>query len=126
MDTAFSLQSVLCSFAWSQTAPQTQACSAIATHWRKLVRLTLQIAQPKTYGERQQVALTCSAGLNLTIPLLVDDINDTVASAFSAFPDRLYIIGKDGKVAYQGGRGPREFSVPEMTAALEKFIEETH
>jgi len=86
----------------------------------------LQIAQPKTYGERQQIALTCSAGLNLTIPLLVDDINDTVASAFSAFPDRLYIIGKDGKIAYQGGRGPREFSVPEMTAALEKIIEKSN
>ena len=84
----------------------------------------LQIARPKPTENASKLRLTCSAGLNLKIPLLVDDINDTVASAFSAFPDRLYIIGKDGKIAYQGG--PREFSVPEMTATLEKIIEKTN
>tara|TARA_B100001971_G_scaffold22733_1_gene17731 strand:- start:115 stop:315 length:201 start_codon:yes stop_codon:yes gene_type:complete len=61
-------------------------------------------------------------GLKLTMPLLVDDINDTVARAFEAFPDRMYIIGKDGRIAYKGGRGPREFSVPEMQEALQKLI----
>lgn len=82
----------------------------------------LKIAQPTTYGERQQVALTCSAGLNLTIPLLVDDIDDTVSRSFDAMPDRMYIISKDGRIAYKGGRGPREFSVPEMQEELEKLI----
>ncbi len=82
----------------------------------------LQIEQPKTFEARQEIALTCSVGLKLTMPLLVDDINDTVARTFEAFPDRMYIIGKDGRIAYKGGRGPREFSVPEMQEALQKLI----
>ena len=82
----------------------------------------LQIEQPKTFEARQEIALTCSVGLKLTMPLLVDDINDSVARTFEAFPDRMYIIGKDGRIAYKGGRGPREFSVPEMQEALQKLI----
>jgi hypothetical protein len=52
----------------------------------------------------------------------VDDINDTVARAFEAFPDRMYIIGNDGRIAYKGGRGPREFDVAEMQEELKKLI----
>jgi len=58
----------------------------------------------------------------MTMPLLVDDINDTVARTFEAFPDRMYIIGKDGRIAYKGGRGPREFDVAEMQEELKKLI----
>ena len=68
------------------------------------------------------MAITCSVNLNLTIPMLVDDIDDTVSRAFDAMPDRMYIIGKDGRIAYKGGRGPREFNVQEMTGALEKLL----
>ena len=82
----------------------------------------LQIEQPKTFERRQEVAITCSVNLNLTIPMLVDDIGDTVSRAFDAMPDRMYIIGKDGHIAYKGGRGPREFNVQEMTGALGKLL----
>ena len=68
------------------------------------------------------MAITCSVNLNLTIPMLVDDIDDTVSRAFDAMPDRMYIIGKDGRIAYKGGRGPREFNVQEMQEALQKLI----
>lgn len=82
----------------------------------------VQIEQPKTFEARQKVATTCSAGLNLTIPLLVDDIDNTVMRAFDSFPDRLYIIGPDGRITFQGGRGPRGFSVDEMETALKKML----
>ncbi len=82
----------------------------------------VQIEQPKTFLARKEVAAACSAGLKLTIPLLVDDIDNTVMNAFSAFPDRLYIIGPDARIAFQGGRGPRGFSVSEMEAALKKLL----
>jgi len=56
--------------------------------------------------------------------MLVDDIDDTVSRAFDAMPDRMYIIGKDGRIAYKGGRGPRGFNVAEMQTALEKLLPE--
>ena len=56
----------------------------------------------------------CCSELDLTIPTLVDDMDNTVASAFSAMPDRLFILGGNGKVAFCGDRGPRGFKVGEM------------
>ena len=82
----------------------------------------VQVEQPKTFLARMEVATACSAGLHLTIPLLVDDIDNTVMRAFDAFPDRLYIISPDGRIVFQGGRGPRGFSVPEMETALKKLL----
>ena len=37
---------------------------------------------------------------------MVDEINDKVGEAYSGFPDRMYLIDREGKVAYKGGRGP--------------------
>ena len=43
------------------------------------------------------------------IPVLVDDVDDAVALAYGGWPDRLYLIGRDGRVAFQGERGPDGF-----------------
>jgi hypothetical protein len=64
------------------------------------------------------VAGTCCAALGVTMPLLVDTIDDRVGHAYSGMPDRLYVIDRSGKVAYQGGRGPFGFRPAEMEQAL--------
>ena len=74
--------------------------------------------QPRTFEERIGVAQRCSKALNLTLPLLVDELNDRVGHAYSGMPDRLYIIDRQGKVAYKGGRGPFGFRVGEMEQSL--------
>ena len=82
----------------------------------------MEIAQPKTFEKRQEVAQGCSAALDLKIPILVDDMEDSVSKAYSGFPDRLFILEPGGKIAYSGGRGPWGFKVPEMTEALEELL----
>ena len=82
----------------------------------------VRIEQPKTYERRSEVATMCSGDLKLTIPVLVDGMDAQAARSYAAFPDRLYILGPDNRIAVQGGRGPREFSVSEMTAALENLL----
>jgi hypothetical protein len=82
----------------------------------------VNIAQPKTYEKRKQVASTCAAKVELDIPVLVDDMDDTVARAYHALPDRLFILGADGKIAYRGTRGPRGFNVDEMAQALAALV----
>ncbi len=76
------------------------------------------VAQPTTLAERVSVAEQCAAKLNPTMPLLVDDINDTVGNAYSGMPARLYVIDTQGKVAYKSGRGPFGFKPEEMEQAL--------
>lgn len=82
----------------------------------------VEIAQPKTFADRQNVAGACSTQLKLTIPMVVDDMDDTVARAYNALPDRLFLIGADGKIAYRGDRGPRGFKVDELKEALESIL----
>ena len=61
----------------------------------------------------------------LTMPAVVDDMEDTTAWNYAAFPDRLYVIAADGRVAYQSGRGPWGFLPAEMRDALADLIKAT-
>ena len=60
-------------------------------------------------------------GLQLSIPMLIDGMNNTIDRAFNGWPERLYVIGTDGRVAYQGGKGPYGFN----PAELEQFLSDT-
>jgi hypothetical protein len=44
--------------------------------------------------------------------------DDRVGNAYSGMPDRLYVIDRDGKVAYKGGRGPFGYKPGEMEQSL--------
>jgi hypothetical protein len=81
-------------------------------------RVGISISQPRTFEERRKVAQQCCAALEITMPLLVDTIDDRVGHAYSGMPDRLYVLDRAGKVAYQGGRGPFGFKPGEMEQSL--------
>ncbi len=53
------------------------------------------------------------------IPSVVDDIDDSANFAYAGWPDRLYLIGRHGKVVFHGGRGPFGFLPDELGAAIE-------
>ena len=74
--------------------------------------------QPRDLTERTDVAKTCCSKLKITMPMVVDTIDDRVGHAYSGMPDRLYVVDGRGKVAYQGGRGPFGFKPAEMEQAL--------
>jgi alkylhydroperoxidase family enzyme len=75
-------------------------------------------AQPRTTPERIAVATKCCQALKITMPLLIDKIDDRVGHLYSGMPDRLYVVGKDGRVVYKAGRGPFGFNPGEMEQAL--------
>jgi hypothetical protein len=79
---------------------------------------TKYIKDPATLLERFQVATSCVTDLKLSIPCLVDDMENSTADAYKGWPDRLYVIGKDGRVAFQGRPGPAGFRPEELERAL--------
>lgn len=81
-------------------------------------RVGINVAQPTTAAERTRVAVECCESLKLSLPMLVDDIDDAVGKAYSGFPDRLYLIDRDGRVAYKGGRGPYGYKPRELEQTL--------
>ncbi|MCH8273734.1 MAG: deiodinase [Armatimonadetes bacterium] len=82
------------------------------------------VADPTTAEERQAVAGVCVANLKISIPTVIDNMENTVELAYHGWPDRIYIIGKDGKVAYKSGRGPMGFKPKEAEEALKIILAE--
>src|SRR5271154_1192220 len=78
----------------------------------------IALSQPTDPGERFAVAKKCCTLLRMTIPLLVDELDDRVGRWYSGMPDRLYLIDRDGRVAYKGGRGPFGFNPGELEQSL--------
>ncbi len=58
------------------------------------------------------------------MPLLVDDLDDRVGHAYSGMPDRMYLIDREGRVAYKGGRGPFGFKPGELEHSIIMLLQE--
>jgi hypothetical protein len=80
------------------------------------------IANHTTLEERFAAARAGAARLGLTMPVLVDDMADTVSEAFAAWPERIYVIGADARIAFTGGPGPFEFDPDAATEALAALL----
>lgn len=80
------------------------------------------VNDPTTNDERVEVAATCALRLNIRMPVVVDDLDDQIASAYGALPDRLYLIDRGGKIAFQGDEGPWGFDPKALDAACESLI----
>ena len=80
-------------------------------------------AQPVSMDERIEIGSTCVLKLALEMPALVDEMDDAVALAYAGVPERLYLIGRDGRVAYKGGMGPMFFDPDEWRERIEAYLE---
>ncbi len=76
----------------------------------------VKLKDPKTFKERVATASACIKTAKFTIPVLVDDMADSAGIAYGAYPNRLYVVGSDGKIAFRGNQGP---DVDAMIRALE-------
>jgi hypothetical protein len=74
--------------------------------------------QPTTIDERIEVAKACSLRLDLTIPTLIDDMADSTDRKYYALPDRLFLIGRDGRIAFRGAPGPFGFVSDDLKKAI--------
>jgi type I thyroxine 5'-deiodinase len=82
------------------------------------VREGVVFASPKTDAERANVAGSCVRNLGIRFPALIDGIENTVERDYTGWPDRLLLIGKDGRVVYLSEPGPFGFH----PAGLEQAI----
>lgn len=81
------------------------------------------VADPKTLAERNKVAKDFVKDFKVSLPVLVDSIDDAVGKAYSGWPDRLYVIDAAGKIAYAGGPGPGGFKPAEVPPVLKRVLE---
>ncbi len=79
-------------------------------------------ADPKTAQERQEIASVCVRKLDIRFPAVVDNIENTTEQAYTAWPDRLYLVDQGGKIAWKGGPGPAGFRPEDLEAQIQKLL----
>jgi len=79
-------------------------------------------ASPRNEDERAFVAGSCVRKLGIEIPAVLDEFGNSTESAYTAWPDRLYLIDGSGKVAYKSMPGPFGFKPDELKGALGKVV----
>ena len=82
------------------------------------------INQPKSEEERHAAAQRCVDGLELTLPTVIDSMDNAINHAYGAWPDRLFVIGVDGILRFQGEPGPKGFDVEAWDAAIQQVLQE--
>jgi hypothetical protein len=78
-------------------------------------------ANPKTDEERAFVAGACVRKLGIEFPAIIDDIDNRTEVAYTGWPDRLYLIDRDGKVVFKSKPGPFGFKPDQLEAAIKKL-----
>ena len=88
--------------------------------WQLDTNVKDQVLFAKTRSEdkRTEVANVCVVKLGIKMPALVDYPDDRVERAYTGWPDRLYVIDKDGRIAYKSKAGPFGFKPEEVEATL--------
>jgi type I thyroxine 5'-deiodinase len=75
-------------------------------------------ASPKNEDERAQVAGACVRKLGIKFPAVLDQFENTAEKAYTGWPDRMYLIDSNGRVAYKSKPGPFGFKPEQLSAAL--------
>lgn len=66
--------------------------------------------QPVTEDDRHEVATSARSGMNIKIPMLIDNMENSTWNAYGKAPNAAYLIGKDGLIKLrQGWFEPVEF-----------------
>jgi type I thyroxine 5'-deiodinase len=81
--------------------------------------------QPTVPSERQSVAQSCCTRLSLSIPCVVDAINDPVDNLYAGWPERIFVVDGEGKIAFASKQGPWGFNPNEAERALRQVLSRT-
>ena len=84
----------------------------------------IAMLDPASDPERAEAAGACAVRLQIRMPVLIDGIDNETARQYGGWPDRLYLIGRNGRVAFQGDEGPSGFKPSELEEAIEKELAE--
>jgi hypothetical protein len=86
------------------------------------IRDHVLVASTKTLEQRDEAAHTCVVKLGIEIPALVDDVQDTTERAYTGWPDRLYVVDRNGRIAYKSKAGPFGFHPEEVAKVLPQLV----
>src|SRR5215813_8475433 len=82
------------------------------------IRDNVLLSSAKTVEEKEEHSTQCVRKLNIEFPTVVDNMDNAVETNYSGWPDRVYLVGSDGRIAYKSGPGPQGFRPKELDEAI--------
>lgn len=79
-------------------------------------------ASPKNFDERNQMGQLCVAKLGIKFPAVIDTFDNATKRFYTGWPDRLYVIDRDGQLSYKSGPGPYGFHPQGVEETLHKLV----
>jgi type I thyroxine 5'-deiodinase len=86
------------------------------------VRDNVLFRSPKDESERAAVAGACVRKLGIKFPALIDGFDNSVETAYTGWPDRLYLIAPGGKVLYKSKPGPFGFHPDDLAVSIQQYM----
>jgi hypothetical protein len=79
-------------------------------------------ASPKNEEDRAFIAGLCVRKLGIEFPAVLDEFGNSTERAYTGWPDRMYLIDGQGRVAFKSKPGPFGFEPDQLSAALAKVV----
>ncbi len=86
------------------------------------IKDSVVFASPKNEEERANLAGMCVRKLGIKFPAVLDEFGNSTEATYTAWPDRLYLIDQQGKIAYKSKPGPFGFKPDDLSKALAKVV----
>lgn len=86
------------------------------------VKENVVYASPKGYEERINLAGTCVRSLKIEFPALIDDFQNSTEVTYTGWPDRLYVIDCEGRIALKSAAGPFGFKPELVAGTLQRLV----
>lgn len=86
------------------------------------VRDHVLLNSARSLSERNEAAGTCVVRLGVKLPAVIDKPDDAVERAYTGWPDRLYLIDRNGLIAYKSAAGPFGFEPGDLEKALNRAL----
>ena len=86
------------------------------------VKENLVFASPKNDEERAFLAGACVRKLGIKFPAVLDEFGNSTESSYTGWPDRLYLIDGNGRIAYKSRPGPFGFKPADLEAAITRVV----
>jgi type I thyroxine 5'-deiodinase len=78
-------------------------------------------ASPRSDEERTSTAQACVRKLGIRIPAILDQIDNPTERAYTAWPDRMFVIDTNGRVVFKSAPGPYGFSTRDLDRSLREI-----
>lgn len=86
------------------------------------VKDNVVFAEPTSFAARTQLGQMCVVKLGIKFPAVVDGFDNATERAYTGWPDRLYVIDREGKVAFKSPPGPFGFHPKGVEETLQRLV----